>query len=264
MVQVEVEVPGTPEEVWKAIASGPGIASWFVPPDFEERDGGLVVFHLSPGMDAPATITAWEPSRRLVYEERDWMPGAPPLASEWIIEARAGGSCVVRVVHSLFADRDDWDDQLGSMEKGWPGFFRILRLVLTHFRGRPVANLQASASVPADARGKAWQDLLDAIGLPGARPGQTACAVPGVPSLAGVVEHFESQESHSEVLLRLDAPTSGVGLINSYTWDERSHVSVSLYLFGEEATRVAAREEPLWRSWMSAKFAGGAEPPAGM
>jgi hypothetical protein len=26
-VQVDVEVPGTPEEVWKAIATGPGISS---------------------------------------------------------------------------------------------------------------------------------------------------------------------------------------------------------------------------------------------
>jgi Protein of unknown function (DUF1579) len=38
-VQVEVEVPGTPEEVRQAIGSGPGISSWFVPADFEKRDG---------------------------------------------------------------------------------------------------------------------------------------------------------------------------------------------------------------------------------
>ena len=36
-VQVEVEVPGTPEEVWQAIATGPGISSWFVPTRSEER-----------------------------------------------------------------------------------------------------------------------------------------------------------------------------------------------------------------------------------
>jgi hypothetical protein len=31
-VQVEVEVPGTPEEeVWQAIATGPGISSWLCP-----------------------------------------------------------------------------------------------------------------------------------------------------------------------------------------------------------------------------------------
>ena len=36
-IQVEVEVPGTPEEVWQAIATGPGISSWFVPTEFEEQ-----------------------------------------------------------------------------------------------------------------------------------------------------------------------------------------------------------------------------------
>ena len=30
-VQVEVEVPGTPEQVWQAIATGPGVGAWFVP-----------------------------------------------------------------------------------------------------------------------------------------------------------------------------------------------------------------------------------------
>src|SRR5262249_32168804 len=44
---------------------------------------------------------------------------------------RGGGICVVRVVHSLFASTDDWDNQLEGTESGWPGFFRILR-IYTH------------------------------------------------------------------------------------------------------------------------------------
>ena len=36
---VEFEVAGTPEEVWQAIATGPGISSWFVPTEIEERNG---------------------------------------------------------------------------------------------------------------------------------------------------------------------------------------------------------------------------------
>src|SRR5262245_42237461 len=36
-IQVEVEVPGTPEEVWQAIATGPGISAWFTPAEFEEQ-----------------------------------------------------------------------------------------------------------------------------------------------------------------------------------------------------------------------------------
>ena len=54
-VQVEVEVPGTPEEVWQAIATGPGVSSWFVPTEL--REDGTVVSHFGPGM------TPW-PGRR--------------------------------------------------------------------------------------------------------------------------------------------------------------------------------------------------------
>ena len=52
-VQLEVEVPGTPEEVWQAIATGPGISSWFMPTKFEERDGRPVAVTSSfgPGME---------------------------------------------------------------------------------------------------------------------------------------------------------------------------------------------------------------------
>ena len=60
-VQVEVEVPGTPEEVWKAIGTGPGVSSWFVPTEIEERLGGKVISHFGPGMDSEATITEWNP-----------------------------------------------------------------------------------------------------------------------------------------------------------------------------------------------------------
>jgi uncharacterized protein YndB with AHSA1/START domain len=130
-IQVEVEVPGNPEEVWQAIATGPGVSSWFVPTEIEEREGGEVVSHFGPGMDARATVTAWEPPHRFAAESRDLGPDAPPLATEWIVEGRSGGTCVVRVVHSLFASGDDWDDQLASIESGWPSFFQNLRLCLT-------------------------------------------------------------------------------------------------------------------------------------
>jgi hypothetical protein len=83
-------------------------------------------------MESSATVTAWDPPRRFAAESQDLGPNAPPVATEWIVEARSGGVCVVRVgVHSLFASTDEWDDQLESFESGWPWFFRILRLYLT-------------------------------------------------------------------------------------------------------------------------------------
>ncbi|MCG8450245.1 MAG: hypothetical protein MI725_11805 [Pirellulales bacterium] len=42
-VQVEVEVPGTPEEVWQAIATAEGITSWFVPTKTEHDEQAKVV-----------------------------------------------------------------------------------------------------------------------------------------------------------------------------------------------------------------------------
>ena len=142
-VQVEVEVPGTPEEVWQAIATGPGISSWFVPTEFEERDGKpvAVTLNFGPGMESRSVVTAWDPPRTFAAQGEGW-GGSPPIADEWSVEARAGGICIVRVVHSLFASTDDWDNQLEGTESGWPGFFRILRIYLTHFRGQRSAIMQ--------------------------------------------------------------------------------------------------------------------------
>ena len=146
-VQVEVEVPGTPEEVWQAIATGPGISSWFVPTEFEERDGKPVAVKLNfgPGMESRSAVTAWDPPRMFAAQGEGW-GGSPPIATEWSVEARAGGVCLVRVVHSLFASTDDWDNQLEGTESGWPGFFRTLRIYLTHFRGQRSAIMQFDGS----------------------------------------------------------------------------------------------------------------------
>ncbi|HEX9763780.1 MAG TPA: hypothetical protein VGA39_00720, partial [Candidatus Acidoferrales bacterium] len=88
-VQVEVEVPGTPEEVWQAIATGPGVSSWFVPAEVDER-AGTVTLDFGPGMRSVAKRTAWDPPRRFAAECSDWGPNSPPVATEWTVEARSG------------------------------------------------------------------------------------------------------------------------------------------------------------------------------
>ena len=44
--EVELEVPGTPDEVWQAIATADGIASWMMHVDLEAHEGGAVTFHM--------------------------------------------------------------------------------------------------------------------------------------------------------------------------------------------------------------------------
>src|SRR5262245_11671471 len=170
-VQVEVEVPGTPEEVWKAIATGPGVSSWFVPTRMEERQGGEIVSNFGPGMDCPATITAWEAPKRFVAEGTMGPPGSPTVATEWTVEARSGGKCVVRVVHSLFATTDDWDNQLDGLEKGWPAIFRILRRYLETFRGMACSAMQF-ISFSGESETKAWEKLGGDLGLLNVAEGQ--------------------------------------------------------------------------------------------
>jgi uncharacterized protein YndB with AHSA1/START domain len=251
-VQVEVEVPGTPEQVWEAIATGPGISAWFVPTVFEERDGkpSAMTCHFGPGMDSAAKITEWDPPRRLAAESAGWTPEMPSMATEWTVEARAGGTCVVRVVHSLFASTDDWDNQLASTESGWPVFFHILRLYLTHFRGQRCASyiVMGMAAPPvADA----WSALRSTLGLTGIAMGGRWRTNSGAPPLGGVVESI-GEGDHPHQLLRLDEPGPGVLALNACEMGGKIMLAMSFYWYGDGAAAVAAREEPRWQTWLAA------------
>jgi uncharacterized protein YndB with AHSA1/START domain len=250
-VQAEVEVPGTPEEVWQAIATGPGISSWFVPTQVEEREGGAVTANFGPGMDSAATITAWDPPRRFVAESRDLGPDAPPVATEWTVEARAGGVCVVRVVHRWFASSDDWDEQFEGHEHGWTDFFRILRLYLTHFRGQPCSAFQSMGVGP---KAKAWEALTGSLGLTDTAAGKRVRTSAGAPSLAGLVERVGQSEYPEELLLRLEEPAPGLAHLFALPMGGQVYLAVRLYLYGDRSAAAVARDEPVWRAWMNERF----------
>lgn len=253
-IQVAVEVPGTPEEVWQAIATGPGISAWFVPAEFEEeRDGKPVAVKLDfgPAMESRSVVTAWDPPRMFAREGAGWVPGSPPIGTEFSVEARAGGVCVVRVVQSLFASTDDWDGQLTGAEEGWPGIFRVLRLYLTHFRGQRSAIMQLMAPVPGTAA-EAWATLTAALGLNGVGDGQRWAVPAGVPALAGVVEFVS--ESPYGALLRLDQPAPGTAALGTIEFGDAVMATLSFYLYGDQAAENVARVTPLWQAWMQERF----------
>jgi uncharacterized protein YndB with AHSA1/START domain len=260
-VQVEVEVPGTVEEVWRTIATGPGITAWFVPTQVEERDGVPVTMtrHFGPGMDSTATVTAWDPPRRFAAESGGMGPGAPPLATEWIVEARSGGTCVVRVVHSLFASSDDWDNQLESVESGWPGFFRILRLYLIHFRGMHCSSFSLMAMAPKP-EAEVWKTFTAGLGLQdgAAEGGRLTASAAGAPPLAGQV-NWTGDDKHPHVLfLRLDEPAPGVASLGAHKMGDKTYLMLSFYLYGDGAADAAVRNEPLWQEWIKEQFPSAA------
>ncbi|WP_407351203.1 SRPBCC family protein [Luteimonas sp. R10] len=248
-VEMELLVPGTPEQVWQAMATGAGNSAWFTRTEIEEHVGGTIHFDLGAMGSSTGEVTAWEPPLRFGYVERDWSEGAPPVATEITITARSGDRCVMRMVHSLFASSDDWDDQLEGFEGGWPGFFEVLRVYLAHFAGREAATCGAMESVDA-SESQVWRRLTELFGTAGADFGDGIVARETPERLSGVIERIEQSAKHRYQVLRLAAPGPGVALIGTYRWGESTHASVSLYLYGDDAKRKAAASEPKWRAWL--------------
>ena len=163
-IENSIEVPGTPEQVWEAIATEPRHRV-LVRAGAGRGRAGRARHGRRDGGRGP--VIASEPPRRFVYEE-DWeaVEGEPPgrLASEFLVEAKAGGTCVVRLVSTLHADGEGWDEVLDSMYKGWETFLLNLRAYLTHFPGQRCATVMASGTGD-------WPAFLDALGLAGADVG---------------------------------------------------------------------------------------------
>jgi uncharacterized protein YndB with AHSA1/START domain len=259
-IQIEFEVPGTPEEVWQAIATGPGISSWFVPTEIEEQNGKpvAVTYNFGPGMAPRVEVTVWDPPRTFTKTSDGWLPGSPPIADEWSIEVRGGGTCVVRIVQSLFASTDDWDVQLEGAKLGLSGFLKILQIYLTHFRGQRATIMKWMAPA-AGTEAEAWETLTAALGVKGSSEGQRWKAPAGVPALSGVVEYLTRDPY--DALLRVDKPGPGVAALGTVNYPGGPlMVAMNLYLYGDQAAATVARETPLWEAWFQERFPMPTEP----
>jgi uncharacterized protein YndB with AHSA1/START domain len=250
-LEFSVEVPGSPEQVWDAIATAKGMSAWFAPTEMEEREGGSLHFTMGPDMGSDGQVTGWEPPRRLVYEE-DWAalmgkdPDAlSPLTSEFIVEAQSGGSCVVRVTSSGFGTGAAWESEFWDhLAPGWMPFFDNLRLYLSHFPGQQATHLETAASHPGDAE-SLWSTVRDALGL-----GEVGTAVE-MRGATGTVERVGERET----LVRLTAPVPG--MLNLFTYGEdlgsepgTATAGVRAYLFSADAADYVRREEPAWHAWL--------------
>ncbi|WP_420451541.1 SRPBCC family protein [Ilumatobacter sp.] len=246
-IELEVEVPGTPEQVWRAIATGPGISSWYVPHAVEERAGGSVELSFGPGMDGTGRVAVWEPPHRIVLDGGD---GAGGLAFEWMVEARDGTSCIVRLVNSGFGSGADWDGQYDAMRDGWLIFLTNLRLHLEHFAGESATASLPMATWPGP-RDAAWRRLLADLGLPAdPRPGdRVATSAADAPELGGVV----AATSHDHLALVVDRPTPGTAFVAAEEVGGSISVSVWTYLYGPDGALASERDDPRWREWLEAR-----------
>ncbi|MEE9416586.1 MAG: SRPBCC domain-containing protein [Acidimicrobiales bacterium] len=246
-IEQEVEVVGTPEQVWEAIATGPGISSWYVPHTVEEKEGGAATasFGAGPEMQVAGRVAAWDPPNRVVFDGGEGVEG---MAFEWLVEARDGGTCIVRLVNTGFSGGEEWDDQYDAMTDGWKMFLFNLQLHLQHFGGQTATAMLPLASWPGPAE-TAWVALTTALEVP-TRPklgDRVEIDRANTPKLAGTIVEV----GPTRVSLLLDSPAPGTAFIAAEGRGDQAEISIWSYLYGVEGATAAARDEPGWVKWLA-------------
>jgi uncharacterized protein YndB with AHSA1/START domain len=237
----EIEVDATPEEVWEAIATGPGVDAWFMGRnDIEPREGGATRTAM-PGWTMEATVTAWEPPTRLAERSPEGEDGSFH-AFEYIVEGREKGNTVVRWVHNGFLG-DNWEAEYEGLSEGDPMYFHKLAQYLTYFRGRIATPVNVFGPHVAD-REHAWEVFRHGLGLasPVAVGEQVRLTPEGLPAMEGVVDYL----SPSFLGVRTDD-----GLYRfMHTFD--ASVGVGHHIFTEGLDQEET--EQAWASWLAKLF----------
>lgn len=242
-----LEVPGTPEQVWEAIATANGISSWMLVTDLEEREGGAVTFHMGPDAASHGSVTAFDAPRHFAYEEPEWaaLAGHPeasvtPMATEFLVEATSGGTCTVRVVSSAFGTGADWEREFwDSAFTGWLPMFEIMRLYLAHFPGQQVTPMEAATTLPRSSD-EVTAAMRAALGVD---------QVGGPVDARGSTGILERNDDHSFVV-RLTEPVPGLMAFLAHGDAKETWTMVQGHLFADDAERWVEREQPGWQAWL--------------
>jgi uncharacterized protein YndB with AHSA1/START domain len=247
--ELTLEVPGTPEQVWAAIATANGISSWMMPTTMEEREGGTITFSMGPDATSEGRVTGWDPPTRVAYEEPRWAElvgqdpsTVTPLVSEFLVEAKSGGTCVVRVVSSAFGTGADWENEFfEDLSKGWTPMFENLKLYLTHFAGQRVTSMESIVEVPG----------TPAVLMTALR------AEAGVETTGDKVRLHEATGevtvlSAEHTLVRLTEPVPGfLALFTFQSAEDVTSARLAGHFFADDAARYVAEHQAGWQAWWS-------------
>jgi uncharacterized protein YndB with AHSA1/START domain len=137
----DLEVDATPEQVWEAIATGPGVDAWFMGhSEIEPAENGAARWSMG-GYAMESTVTAWDPPRRFVNTGH-LAPDGSFHQFEYRVEARAGGGSAIRYEHSGMLG-EDWEAEYEGMRQGDPMYVHKLFEYLTYFPGRSATVIDA-------------------------------------------------------------------------------------------------------------------------
>jgi uncharacterized protein YndB with AHSA1/START domain len=240
----EVELDSTEAQVWEAIATGPGISSWFMGPhEVEPRAGGKITLTIGDFVQQ-STITTWNPPKRLAYRGDEGADGSFH-AIEYLIEACDSGSTVLRFVHSGFLS-DHWDAEYeDKTSHGWDMYLHTLTQYLVYFTGRPGTYVYAEGSKAAEGQ-DAWTVITEALELTGpVGKGDRVWLTPeGLAPIEGVVDYAIPQ--FREFL----GVRGNDGLYRFHGGGDQ--ISVGHHLFAEDVDGGEAVKA--WQAWLNKAF----------
>ena len=167
-INLDAAVDATPDQIWDAIATGPGISTWFV--GRTEIDNGEVRTAFGDNWIPAGTINTTDKPHHFAYGSEP-APDGRFIAYDYLVEGRDHSGTILRAVTSGFLPGDDWAGEYEAMQYGTQLFFATLVEYLRHFPGRPTTPVTAFGPPVADWP-RAWQRLFAALGLgPAPRPG---------------------------------------------------------------------------------------------
>src|SRR5256885_2303493 len=105
-VREEIVLAATPDQVWDAIATGPGVDSWFIGRSEIEPGVGGTVHNDCAGFETESTITPWEPGKRLAMRSEPGPAGARPRDALYLF-VHGYEDSVVTQVYGFAADADE-------------------------------------------------------------------------------------------------------------------------------------------------------------
>jgi uncharacterized protein YndB with AHSA1/START domain len=238
-VREELPLSATPEQVWEAIATGPGIDSWFLGhSEIEPREGGRGSMTMGEHT-THSTVTAWDPPHRLAYRSDD-NPDGTFMAFEYLIEGRAGGSTVLRFVHSGMLG-DDWEAEYDALSKGDRMYLLHLAAYLRHFPGRTATHSMFLPGPQIADGQRVWAAFAEALGGKGtpAEGDEVRIEIDGLPPVEGVVEY-----AGPPTYLIVRTPDGLYTFMHGYL----DTVVVELHAFSAGIDTQAT--ESAWQSWL--------------
>jgi uncharacterized protein YndB with AHSA1/START domain len=240
-IQKAITIEASPEQVWEAISTGPGIDSWFMGrSEIEPRTGGAARMTL-PGWSLDSTITTWEPGKRYAHRSEAG-PDGLQMAFEYLIEGRDNGTTVLRLVHSGFLG-DDWEAEYDALNEGDFMYLQKLAAYLKFFPGRTAAWSLFLPRPEVTDKDRAWSAFAGALDVTGpVREGDAVrLTVDGLPAADGSVVLANSQAI---------GVRTGDGLYTLIYGQDT--VVVEHHNFAPGADQQ--RSEAAWQAWLTRAF----------